>query len=315
MKDEYKVQSPEIESRYRLLSHRKKDESGPVIIALAGIHGNEFYGVNAIRKVDELLAEAGGPSIGEWLGVAANIPALRSGKRYIDEDMNRIWHPSIVDKIRRTPTLNLKTNERVQMKELLELLDPYIVQSGRELVFVDLHSFSAAGGLFLITPRGEQSNRLLGLSTPIIFGVDDVLQGAALRYFHDQGHISMAFEGGMHHESRTLTNMVAFLLLLSERFGLIHPDSLKDFKAYQRHLEAESKSLPQQVELVYRHIIEPEDRFLMRPGFENFQPVTEGEWLADDQNGKITSPCSGYILMPLYQEQGDDGFFIVKELS
>lgn len=301
------------EGTYRLLSHHKRDESGPVVIVLAGIHGNENYGVSAIRQVDEMLTKSGGLTGGEWLGIAVNIPALRDRVRYKDEDMNRIWHPSIVDKIRRTPKERLTTNERVQIKELLQLIDPYILQSERKVIFVDLHSFSAPGGLFLITPRDDRNKILYGLSTPIILGVDDVLQGAALRYFHDQGHISMAFEGGMHHESRTLTNMVAFLLLLSARLELIEPVALEGFQAYKKHILAEAKHLPQRVELVYQHIIEPDDRFVMRPGFKNFQPVKQGEWLADDRNGRIFSPCDGFILMPLYQEQGDDGFFIVRE--
>lgn len=299
---------------YRVLSHFQKDETGPVVIALAGMHGNENYGVAAVRKVNELLEVSGGLSSGEFIGLAANLPALKERVRFINEDMNRIWFPSIIDKIRRTPAEDMLTNERLQIKKLLQILDPYILQSDREVIFVDLHSFSAPGGLFLITPRGKRSEKLVGLSTPMIFGIDDALQGAALRYLHDQGHTAMAFEGGMHHESRTLTNMVAFLLLLSARLDLIKPGLLKDYDVYHNHIRSEAINLPQKVELVYKHIIEPGDRFIMRPGFENFQLVKEGEWLADDQTGRIFSPCDGYMLMPLYQEQGDDGFFIVREV-
>ncbi len=314
MRKEESIQTPKSEQNYRVLSHFKKDESGPVVVALAGMHGNENYGVSAVRKVDELLNESDGLSSGEFIGLAANIPALKERVRFINEDMNRIWFPSIIDKIRRTPVENMLTNERLQIKKLLQILDPYILQSDREVIFVDLHSFSAPGGLFLITPRGKRSEKLVGLSTPMIFGIDDALQGAALRYLHDQGHTAMAFEGGMHHESRTLTNMVAFLLLINARFGLIQPQLLKDFDVYQKHIRVEASNLPQKVELVYKHIIEPGDRFIMRPGFENFQSVREGDWLADDQTGRIFSPCDGYMLMPLYQEQGDDGFFIVREV-
>jgi succinylglutamate desuccinylase len=60
-------------------------------------------------------------------------------------------------------------------------------------------------------------------------------------------------------------------------------------------------------------MIEPGDDFRMRPGYQNFQPVKKGEWLANDQDGKIVARCDGYILMPLYQSQGDDGFLIIQE--
>ena len=52
----------------------------------------------------------------------------------------------------------------------------------------------------------------------------------------------------------------------------------------------------------------------MRPGYENFKPVGSGEVLAKNTAGNIRSPEAGRILMPLYQEQGEDGFFIVRPL-
>lgn len=52
----------------------------------------------------------------------------------------------------------------------------------------------------------------------------------------------------------------------------------------------------------------------MRPGFANFAPVTQGQPLADDSGGEVLSPEDGMIFLPLYQEQGDDGFFIVRPI-
>lgn len=304
----------EIETSYRVLSHHKADNNGAIVIAISGMHGNESYGVSAIRKIDELFKEGGGISKGEWLGVAANLTALKKGVRYIDEDMNRIWYPSIIDKINRSRESELSSSERIEIKQLLDVLEPYVSLSNREVIFVDLHSFSAPGGLFVITPRSPKNETLLlGLSAPLIFGIDDALQGTALRYFHNQGHMSIAFEGGRHRDAGTLVNMVAFLLLLSERFGIIKTSFIKEFKTFKEKIRKEAENLPPRVELAYQHIIEPTDHFVMRPGFKNFEPVNKGDWLADDRNGKILSPYDGFVLMPLYQEQGNDGFFIVRE--
>jgi succinylglutamate desuccinylase len=303
---------PEL-SEYPILSHEKADDEAPLILIFGGMHGNEGYGVAAIRKLHEILRKSGGIERGEFIGMAANSEALRKGVRYVDEDMNRIWFPSILDKIRRTPMDRIFSNERRQIKELLDITDPMTRHSGREVVVVDLHSFSAPGGLFLITPRKRFDERLNGLRTPIIFGVDDALQGAALRYYHSLGHTALAFEGGSHHETRTLANMVSFLLLLFEKFGLIQESSVHGFSDYKSRFEQQTEGLPQRVELAYQHMIEPDDRFVMRPGYQNFQMVQKGEWLADDRNGRIYSPLDGYMLMPLYQDQGDDGFFIVQD--
>jgi succinylglutamate desuccinylase len=35
--------------------------------------------------------------------------------------------------------------------------------------------------------------------------------------------------------------------------------------------------------------------------------------LATDKNGDITTPTDGFLLMPLYQKQGEEGFFVVRD--
>lgn len=302
-------------SKNRTVFHHKSAKPGPVLITLAGMHGNEAYGVAALRKVGELLSRRpGGVISGEWIGLSANTEAMRLGVRFVDEDMNRIWFPGIVEKIRRTPAGDLHSVERREIKEILQVIDPYLLQNDRPVIFVDLHSFSASGGLFLITSRNQKNVELgSGLKTPLIFGVDEVLQGAAIRYVHQLGHVSYAFEGGEHHSPGTFTNMVAFLLLLSKKTGVIDSSYVREFDEFHNRLAGESANLPKRVELIYQHLIEPEDQFVMKPGYENFQPVEKGEWLADDKNGKILASHDGYILMPLYQSQGEDGFFIVRE--
>jgi succinylglutamate desuccinylase len=51
----------------------------------------------------------------------------------------------------------------------------------------------------------------------------------------------------------------------------------------------------------------------MLPGFKNFQKIQKAEKLATNVNGSIVSDLDGYILMPLYQHIGEDGFFIVVD--
>jgi hypothetical protein len=69
------------------------------------------------------------------------------------------------------------------------------------------------------------------------------------------------------------------------------------------------------LELRHRHPVGPGDAFRMEPGFVNFQPVRTGQLLARDRGGEIRSPSRGRVLMPLYQAQGEDGFFLVREFS
>jgi succinylglutamate desuccinylase len=53
----------------------------------------------------------------------------------------------------------------------------------------------------------------------------------------------------------------------------------------------------------------------MNPGYFNFDPVSKGDIIASDSNGDIAAPADGHLLMPLYQLQGDEGFFIVQDYA
>lgn len=49
----------------------------------------------------------------------------------------------------------------------------------------------------------------------------------------------------------------------------------------------------------------------MLPGFVSFQAIRMGEEVGKDRSGPVRAPCSGLILMPLYQPQGESGFYVV----
>ena len=48
--------------------------------------------------------------------------------------------------------------------------------------------------------------------------------------------------------------------------------------------------------------------------YRNFKPIHKGEALAKDRDGTIQAPYKGRIFMPLYQQSGEDGFFIVRKV-
>ncbi|WP_421775464.1 succinylglutamate desuccinylase/aspartoacylase family protein [Gracilimonas sp.] len=308
--------SPEIDYSDRIIGDLNGAEAGPTVIALAGIHGNEPTGIEAIRHIIEKLESKKGAFKGRFLGLIGNIEALQQRKRFIDEDMNRIWFTSILDKIRRTPISELKTAERRETKKLLEIIDPIILNEDQEqpVILVDLHSFSAESGLFVISTRDEENIELLAqLRVPLIFGIEKALHGTALKYIQNTGNIGFAFETGQHFSENAEDNASAGILCLLVAAGCISASSIEDFTRYYDYLSKQTQTLPHKVEFLYKHIIEPEDNFEMRPGFKNFDKVEKGQWLANDRHGKILAQRDGFILMPLYQQQGEDGFFIVEE--
>ena len=288
---------------------------GPTIIAVAGIHGNEATGVSAIERVIKEIEPVKAKMKGRFLGLKGNIPALSAGVRFVDEDMNRLWTTSILDKIRRTKSRELSSIDRVEVKKMLQILDPIVVtDESEEIIYVDLHTFSGSGGLFSITSDDERHSRILSkLGVPRIFGLQHSIPGTSMDYVEDAGHIGFAFETGTHGSKEAEDNAFAGLLVLLESIGMIDRSDITDYDICHDYLMSRVSGYPSKVQFLYKHIIEEGDEFIMRPGFQNFDEVQKGDWLASDRNGKIKALADGYLLMPLYQEQGNDGFFIVRD--
>lgn len=298
----------------RFIGSVEGSESGPTVIALAGVHGNETPGVEAVIDVLKDLQVKQTEFRGELIGVRGNLRALEQNVRYIDEDMNRLWFPSILEKIQETPESELDSHERKEVKRLLQVLNKLIEEANTPTILVDLHTFSAEGYMFLITsPVERQINLLSSLHAPMVYGIEETLRGTTLAYFRKKDLISFGLEGGQHNNRLTTYNMTASLMLLLCAAGSVEAEQVPVVEEYHEHLKDHTRSLPSEVELVYQHIIEPGDEFSMRPGYQNFQPIKKGEWLAKDNYGKIYAETDGFILMPLYQNQGDDGFFIIKD--
>lgn len=299
----------------RLIGSVTGSGMGPVIVALAGMHGNEQAGVYALQQVFKKLKKYNSDFRGELWGIQANTEALKRDVRFIDEDMNRLWLPSIIRSVRKTPLMEMESSERRELKQLLHLLDKIIpYNSDRPVIIADLHSFSGEGSIFTITARKEKHISLLSsLHAPMIFGIENALQGTVLRYYQDLGYITFAFEGGQHQEEVTIQNNMAAVFLLLKSLGVISDAAVPEMSSFDHQLKQVTQGIPGQVELIYQHIVEPDDGFEMLPGFKNFDPVKKGDWLATDNQGKIRAEYDGFILMPLYQDQGNDGFFIVRE--
>jgi succinylglutamate desuccinylase len=289
---------------------------GPRIIAIAGLHGNEPTGVQALEDLMNILKPYEDEVNGSLLALKGNTEALKVNKRYIDEDMNRLWRTSILDKIRRSDREDLVSVERRMIKDLLDIMDPLILNHDRpdKIILADLHTFSGQRGMFTITKRDEDHIKLLSqLRMPLIYGIENTLHGTTMDFADEWDHIGFAFESGSHGTQESRRNAVAGLMVLLVSSGYLNASTIPDYSRYYDFLMKQVAHLPKHVKFIYKHIIEDDDEFKMRPGFGNFDRVEVGDWLANDKYGKIKAQARGYLLMPLYQEQGNDGFFIVED--
>lgn len=299
----------------RILGKIEGEMPGPLIICLAGVHGNEQVGIHAFRNVYSAIRDHKIKFRGKLLGIVGNIKAIHENKRYIDVDLNRVWSGDYIT--------DLLTGERVPTySEDFELLDIYRTiereSSGSYSlrVIADLHSTSSDQGNFVVVPEEVSNHAVIkALKLPVVVDIDKYLKGTLLSFYNNEGYISFAFEGGMIGTESVYQLHTSGLWEILDKAGCIthHDHEAEDH--YANHLHGISRTLPEKVKVLHREPIQPGDGFRMLPGFHNFMPVKKGQVLAVNHSGKIHAPVNGLIFMPLYQSEGSDGFFVVKPIG
>ncbi len=306
----------------RIIGDHSGPEKGPLLICFAGMHGNEPAGIEALEilfKLLELEPESN-PDFRFWgriVGLRGNLRALQEGVRFIEKDLNRQWTSGNVERIRNTPREQLQ-NEDLEVAEILDIVDDLLADYQPEtMIMLDLHTTTAHGGIFSIATDDPESVRIgVELHAPVIKGLLKGISGTTLHYFNDRFFpvrtIGVTFESGQHEEHLSVNRAIAAVINCMRTIGNVKAEDVEN--RHDKLLIDYSRGLPKVAELIMCHTIEPGDGFEMRPGYRNFQKVRKGEWLATDRRGKILAREDGLILMPLYQKQGDDGFFLIRSV-
>ncbi|MEZ4886733.1 MAG: succinylglutamate desuccinylase/aspartoacylase family protein [Chitinophagales bacterium] len=305
-----------INAQKRIIGNYTNNQEGPLLILMGAIHGNEPAGVKALQTVFHQLKQCNLPISGEMIGLIGNLEAFSKQKRFLSKDLNRQWGLDNLKRINETPKNQLREEDKEQ-KELLEILGQIISHPlNRRVILMDLHTTSADGVAYSIaTSMGNSRTLAESLGVPVIMGFDKAISGTTLNYFSGLGLESFCFEAGQHDAESSVTRTISAIWQLLVYIGCIEATEIPFFENHKELLYELGEGLPRTVEYEYRHAIQPEDCFKMIEGFDNFQEVEEGQLLAYDKGGEIRAPFSGIMLMPLYQAQGKDGFFIVKEIE
>ncbi|MEM0992325.1 MAG: succinylglutamate desuccinylase/aspartoacylase family protein [Bacteroidota bacterium] len=306
----------------RILGRYIGEEKGPLFIVLGAMHGNELAGVKAVQQVLKMLeleADQNPDFIfsGQFIGLCGNVQAVVAGQRFLEKDLNRQWTVSHVDYVKAQP----KNALRAEDKELRELLDTILSEVQRyqpeQLIILDLHTTSADGGIFsIVTDELSSLQIAVQLHAPVITGMLQGLRGTTLHYFTN--HLfnipttGLAFESGQHDDPDSVSRAISAIINCMRSIGCVHAFVVED--RHDEILIEYSRPLPKVTELRYVHRISEKDEFQMQPGYVNFQKVTAGELLAHDKTGAIRAPFDSFVLMPLYQSQGENGFFLVEEI-
>lgn len=310
-------------SKERIIGHYDDKEKGPLFICFGAMHGNEPAGVRAIELVIKMLEvehikNPGFKYKGQFVGLIGNLKAFKSNQRFLKKDLNRQFIKDHIEKIKQVSTEFLDPEDQ----ELLDLLDivNHLIETKRpeKIIFLDLHTTSSDGGIFTICKNDSNNiDVALGLHAPIVLGIIEGLKGTTLHYFTEEnfgeGTLALTFESGQHKEPLAVNRAIAAIICTMREIGSVNEEDVENY--HEDILISYSEFLPKLTTLVEHCPIVEGDGFKMAPGYKNFQAVKKNEQLAENNDGAILAKEDGLILMPLYQEKGEDGYFIVKEIK
>lgn len=307
----------------RVIGIREGQDAGPLFIIFGQIHGNEPAGTQAVEALFESMDKEAksNPSFrfsGQIVGLIGNLRAARKKQRYIDRDLNRSWIPSYIERFRDKPKESLLAEE-LELLENIDTIQRLIAHyQPPRVVVLDLHTTTAHGGVFSIPAQDIESRRLaLNLHVPVVHGFLEGLRGTSLHFFNGDNFsvetTVLCFEAGQHHVSSSVNNALSAIVNVFRSVGGFDVQDIEE--KHDRLLRQLAAGLPKEGRLIYSHSIKEKDNFIMRPGYFNFQAVQKGECVADDRNGPICLEQDAFILMPLYQKQGEDGFFLIEEIN
>ena len=297
----------------RIIGSLNGDENSPTVIIFGGIHGNEPAGIHSLRLVLQKIEEENIKLNGNFYAIAGNLNALRKNIRFETTDLNRIWTDENIANINK-PTIDLYSEEKEQLA-LYQTIKEILRNDKGPFYFIDLHTTSADTIPF-ITISDSLNNRKFtnSFSIPVVLGIEEYLDGPLLTYINEFGHISLGFEAGQHNEPASIENSEAFIWLSLEASGCINKNAIKKFRNYQQTLTANGQN-KDFFEIDYRYLLQNEEDFIMINGFKNFDSIKEQQVLALSNDREIKANMNGRIFMPLYQQQGNDGFFIITKIS
>jgi succinylglutamate desuccinylase len=198
--------------------------------------------------------------------------------------------------------------ERWELVELAGAIDAAIARARGPVHLLDLHTTSAPGFPFAVVgPSEAQRAFARAFPLPGIIGLQRALPGVLTAHYGQRGCLALAIEGGQHTSRAAADNLAAVLAIALEASGCV--PAMPGAAAARDHLTRARGDLPAVIDLALRHAVRPEHGFRMEPGFANLQRTAAGTLLARDAAGEIRAPFDGVLVLPLYQPDGDDGFF------
>ncbi len=296
----------------RIVGHIKGEKSGPTLIFIAGMHGNEPLGVFALHSVLDELNNQDIPIAGNIYAIAGNLWALEKGLRYKSQDLNRMWTTNQLDSLLKGTDGNQEFKEQ---KDLYRIIRKILDTEEGPFYFMDLHTTSSESVPFLPVSDSLLNRKFTEqYPVPMILGIEEYIEGPLLSYINELGYVAFGFEGGQHNDLASFENHKAFIYLTLAFAESVSKNHI-DYYHYHEQLAKTSVDSKDIYEIYFRFEIKEDDNFTMKPGFVNFQHLHSGQEVATLNEKPVVASVPGRIFLPLYQNQGKEGFFAIRGIT
>jgi predicted deacylase len=256
---------------------RASGVSGPHLLVLGGVHGNELPGILAVRELLTRFGVGNEPIACGTLTLAFGNPvAIARGERGsgLHRDLNRCFLP------------HLLTNPRTYEERRAALLARYIDAADAVL---DLHATNKPSVPFLATTLATPEHHRLAQAFPcerMVTVSPSAIEGTTDGYINGRG-TGFIYEAGLASDVSTTDATLASVLDAMALLGMLPDRALPSRPPKRGYALTEALRLT-----------EAGFRFADGRGRESFEPMRAGDVIGFADTTPVVAPFDGVILFP-----------------
>lgn len=264
------------------ISQQKGDQKGPTSIILAGIHGDEMCGVEALKKVlPKLKIERGVVLFGY-----GNPRAITANKRYTETNLNRLFDDNSV---------SAKEKESYEYGRA-QFLKKYLNQAD---ILLDIHASSIPKSRVFAICETNAAEVVKFLPVDLVVsGFDKIEPGGTDYYMNSMGKIGICLECGYTKDPQSVKVAEEGILAFLKASGHITNNLVPKKQSYVR---------------MYQKYFAKTDNFALSKQFNNFEIVEKNQIIGVDGREEIKAPKRSLILFAHNGTKAGDEVFLLGE--
>lgn len=259
--------------------------AGRNLVVMVGTHGNEVCGPLMLEeRLSEITIQRGQVTF-----IQGNPKAIEENKRFIDQNLNRMFRP--------IETYTEEERESYEFKRAQEL-KPLLKECD---ALLDIHSSGTEDTIPFIICEPNSFEIVKEFPFEVVsYGFDGIEPGGTDNYVNEHGGNGICIECGYHYDPEA-----------KDRAW----ESLKDFLILNNATDGELNVPKKQKVIDANYLYKTKVNFRLAKYFADFEEVAKGDLIGTDGNEKVYAPKDGVIIFARGREDSGEEAFIVGEFA